>query len=46
MEELGRQASFKEFDEDLVSIEVRQNETKENVKNRDLYSHQVTPAVD
>ncbi|XP_078179628.1 aluminum-activated malate transporter 12-like [Carex rostrata] len=46
VEELGRQASFKEFDEDLVSIEVRQNETKESVKNRDLYSHQVTPAVE
>ncbi|XP_078179629.1 aluminum-activated malate transporter 12-like [Carex rostrata] len=46
VEELGRQASFKEFDKDLVSIEVRQNSTKESVKNRDLNSHQVTPAVD
>ncbi|KAJ4773765.1 aluminum activated malate transporter family protein [Rhynchospora pubera] len=46
VEELGRQASFKEFDEELVSIEVRRNETKENVKIRDLPSHAVPQAVD
>ncbi|KAF3336022.1 Aluminum-activated malate transporter 12 [Carex littledalei] len=47
VEELARQASFKEYEEeDLVSIEVRRNETKENVKSRELYSPQLNPSVD
>ncbi|XP_078155952.1 aluminum-activated malate transporter 12-like [Carex rostrata] len=47
VEELGRQASFKEYEEeDLVSIEVRRNESKENAKSRELYSPQLNPAVD
>jgi Aluminium activated malate transporter len=46
VEELGRQASFKEYEEDLVSIEVRRNETKEKVKTSDLHPHVVSPAVD
>ncbi|KAJ4784862.1 aluminum activated malate transporter family protein [Rhynchospora pubera] len=46
VEELGRKFGFKEFDENLVSIEVRQNETKENVKITDLHSHGVLPSAE
>jgi Aluminium activated malate transporter len=46
VEELGREASFKEYEEDLVSIEVRRNETKEKVKASDLHPHVVSRAVD
>ncbi|KAJ1693517.1 hypothetical protein LUZ63_010215 [Rhynchospora breviuscula] len=46
VEELGRKFGFKEFEGDLVSIEVRQNETKENVKIGDLHSHGVLPTAE
>lgn len=46
VEELGRQASFKEYEEDLVSIEVRRSETMEKVKASDLPTHEASPAVD